>query len=103
MESFRPVPIWKRTRMGRHRLYTVKIIKSDHAGTTPIGYRKDAVVWLRNSMFRMASERKRFLKGFVRTFSTLDSLAKKAEMRLGFHNGWVSNLLRWIWIRESDF
>ncbi|WP_364282340.1 hypothetical protein [Peribacillus frigoritolerans] len=37
MESFRPVPIWKRTRMGRHRLYTVKIIgKSDHAGTTPI-------------------------------------------------------------------
>ncbi|MEV5115834.1 hypothetical protein MRBL20_004091 [Peribacillus frigoritolerans] len=37
VESFRPVPIWKRTRMGRHRLYTVKIIgKSDHAGTTPI-------------------------------------------------------------------
>ncbi|MFS0889607.1 hypothetical protein AB3M94_12375 [Peribacillus frigoritolerans] len=26
VESFRPVPIWKRTRMGRHRLYTVKII-----------------------------------------------------------------------------
>jgi hypothetical protein len=37
----------------------------------------------------MASERKRFLKGFVRTFSTLDSLAKKAEMKLGFHNGWI--------------
>ncbi|WP_412992784.1 hypothetical protein [Peribacillus frigoritolerans] len=37
VESFRPVPIWKRTRMGRHRLYTVKIIgKSDHEGTTPI-------------------------------------------------------------------
>ncbi|MED3834756.1 hypothetical protein [Peribacillus frigoritolerans] len=37
MESFQPVPIWKRTRMGRHRLYTVKIIgKSDHEGTTPI-------------------------------------------------------------------
>jgi hypothetical protein len=29
-------------------------------------------------------------------FSTLDSLAKKAEMKLGFHDGWMSNLLGWI-------
>ncbi|WP_347941510.1 hypothetical protein AAEY33_05265 [Peribacillus simplex] len=33
--------------------------------------------------------------GIILTVS-VDSLAKNAEMKLGFHNGWMSNLLPWI-------
>ncbi|MEE3950905.1 hypothetical protein [Peribacillus frigoritolerans] len=65
--------------------------------------RKDAVVLLRNSMFRMASARKRFLKGFVRTLFDSRFPGKEGGNEAGVSHGWMSNLLRWIWIRESDF